>query len=93
MTVGNKAGSGDGAQQPLGGLSGREAVHRLKREGYNELPSAKQRTVLHIGGVYIPDRIGRNGGCWPGAAPRWARYFTFPSCSAFSISHRSMPPA
>jgi P-type Ca2+ transporter type 2C len=53
MTAGNEAVSGNGAQQPLGGLSGSEAAHRLKRDGYNELPSAKQRTVLHIGGEVV----------------------------------------
>jgi Ca2+-transporting ATPase len=30
------------------GLSEREAAERLEREGYNELPSAEQRSVLHI---------------------------------------------
>ena len=30
------------------GLSGQEAVERLKREGYNELPSSKQRSIVAI---------------------------------------------
>ena len=30
------------------GLSEREAAERLEREGYNELPSAQQRSILRI---------------------------------------------
>ena len=32
----------------LQGLTEQEALERLAQDGYNELPSAKKRTFLHI---------------------------------------------
>jgi Ca2+-transporting ATPase len=32
----------------LQGLTGQEALERLAQDGYNELPTAKKRTIFHI---------------------------------------------
>jgi P-type Ca2+ transporter type 2C len=39
------------------GLSEQEAAYRLKREGYNELPSSKQRSILTIASEVLQEPI------------------------------------
>ncbi|MBH8566686.1 HAD-IC family P-type ATPase [Nostoc sp. CENA67] len=39
------------------GLSEQEAAYRLKREGYNELPSSKQRSILAIASEVLQEPI------------------------------------
>jgi Ca2+-transporting ATPase len=41
----------------LTGLSEAEAARRLREEGYNEIPSAKRRSILAIAGGVV--RAGR----------------------------------